>query len=86
MNLRHKIVEALETIKYEQESKVKYQAILSFVRDQKVDLTQTRSGYWFNLTQMPDESVLDLYKTIVSIREEHSSIDKHEDVGGMKGV
>lgn len=83
MNLRHKIVEALETIKHENDSRSKYLAILAQIREQKIDLTQTRSGYWFNLTMLSDDHVRSLYDKIVAIRQ---SIDSYEDVERVKGV
>ena len=75
--LKRKIVENLESIKYEDNSKIKYQSILSFIRQEEgITLTKTRSGYWFDLTPVPEDTARRLYDKIRTVCSNNGDVDQ----------
>lgn len=81
MSIKYEIVEALDRIRYEEDSKKKYDVILEFVRKQKIEVTRNKRGFWFDLTPVPDTVARDLYQVVMQqLRTTDSVHRKDEDV------
>ena len=63
--LKKRIVEALERVGFEDDSQQKYKTILQFVKEQNINTTRNKRGYWFDLTPLPESTTRDLYNIIL---------------------